>query len=80
MNVWVEILGWSGSALLIFGLLQKQMLPLRFLSLVAALILVTYNLLIESWPMVAMNVVIFAINAVRFQQSLRERRARPEEA
>ncbi|MBX3195468.1 MAG: YgjV family protein [Microbacteriaceae bacterium] len=74
MTFWVEVLGWVGSATLIVGILQKQMLQLRLVSLVAALLLVAYNVLIASWPMVAMNVVIFAINAVRFLQSMQERR------
>lgn len=73
VNFWVETLGWIGSATLVVGLLQKQMVRLRVVSLGAAVLLVAYNALIESWPMVAMNVVILAINAVRLRDALRER-------
>ncbi len=63
--VWVEILGWAGSALLIVSLLQTRVLRLRVLNTVAAAVLVVFNALIGVWPMVAMNVAIIAINLVQ---------------
>ena len=60
--LWVEILGWAGSVLLIVSLLQTRVLRLRLLNTVAAGVLVLFNALIEVWPMVAMNVAIIAIN------------------
>ncbi len=59
---WLDALGWAGSALLIYSLLQARVLRLRVLNLVACLILVVFNALLEIWPMVAMNVVLSAIN------------------
>ncbi len=63
--VWVEVLGWVGSALLIVSLLQTRVLRLRVLNTVAAAILVVFNGLIEVWPMTVMNIVIVVINLVQ---------------
>jgi hypothetical protein len=59
---WLDALGWAGSALLIYSLLQARVLRFRVLNLVASLILVVFNLLLGIWPMVAMNAVIAGIN------------------
>ncbi|MDQ1536039.1 MAG: hypothetical protein QOE58_432 [Actinomycetota bacterium] len=59
---WLDVLGWAGSSLLIFSLLQARVLRFRLLNLMASLVLVVYNDLLEVWPMVAMNVVLAGIN------------------
>ncbi len=59
---WLDVLGWAGSALLIYSLLQARVLRFRLLNLVACIILVIFNALLGIWPMVAMNVVLAGIN------------------
>jgi hypothetical protein len=59
---WIDVLGWAGSALLIYSLLQARVLRLRVLNLIACVILVVFNALLGIWPMVAMNVALSAIN------------------
>lgn len=59
---WLDILGWGGSALLVFSLMQARVLRFRVLNLVACTVLTVFNGLLEIWPMVAMNVVLCAIN------------------
>ena len=59
---WLDILGWGGSALLVFSLLQARVLRFRTLNLLACLILIVFNALIGVWPMVGMNVVLSVIN------------------
>ena len=70
---WVDALGWFGSALLVYSLLQARILRLRVLNTVACVILVVFNALIGVWPMVAMNVVLAAINLYFIVTMLRER-------
>jgi hypothetical protein len=70
---WVDALGWFGSALLVFSLLQARILRLRVLNTVACVILVVFNGLIGVWPMVAMNVVLAAINLFFITRMLRQR-------
>ena len=52
---WLDALGWAGSALLVYSLLQARVLRFRVLNLVASLVLVVFNALLGIWPMVAMN-------------------------
>jgi hypothetical protein len=59
---WLDALGWAGSALLIFSLMQARVLRFRVLNLVACLILIVFNAILQIWPMVAMNVVLSLIN------------------
>ena len=59
---WLDVLGWAGSALLIYSLLQARVLRFRLLNLLACLVLVVFNALLGIWPMVAMNVVLSGIN------------------
>jgi hypothetical protein len=70
---WVQALGWAGSALLIFSLLQTRILRFRLLNLTASLTLVVFNSLVQVWPMVAMNVVTASINVTFIARLLRER-------
>lgn len=59
---WLDALGWAGSALLIFSLMQARVLRFRVLNLLACLILIVFNALLGIWPMVAMNVALSLIN------------------
>ena len=59
---WLDILGWGGSALLVFSLLQARVIRFRTLNLLACVILLGFNAMIGVWPMVGMNVVLAAIN------------------
>lgn len=70
---WLDALGWFGSALLVFSLLQARILRLRVLNTIACGILTVFNALIEVWPMVAMNVVLAAINLGFIARMLRDR-------
>lgn len=70
---WIDAVGWAGSALLIFSLLQARVLRLRVLNTIACVVLIFFNAVIEVWPMVAMNVALCAINIFFIAKLLRER-------
>ncbi|HEU4423639.1 MAG TPA: YgjV family protein [Pilimelia sp.] len=59
---WLDIIGWAGSALLVWSLLQTRILRLRALNLVGCLVLIAYNAAVGVWPMVGLNVVLACIN------------------
>ncbi len=59
---WLDALGWAGSALLIYSLMQARVLRFRVLNLAACVILTVFNAILAIWPMVAMNLVLCAIN------------------
>ena len=69
----VEILGWVGSALLVYSVLQTRILRLRLFNGVASALLVIFNAAIAVWPMVALNVTLTAINIFYIVRLLRGR-------
>jgi hypothetical protein len=69
--LWLEIVGWVGSALLVWSLWQARVLRFRALNLVAAGILTGYNAVLHVWPMVAVNAVITLIDAYHLVRLLR---------
>lgn len=70
---WLDVLGWGGSALLIYSLLQTSVLRLRVLNLVACIVLTVFNALLAVWPMVGMNLALVAINAWFIATLVRQR-------
>jgi len=59
---WLDIVGWAGSALLIYSVMQARVLRFRVLNLAASAILAGFNAALEIWPMVAMNIALCGIN------------------
>ena len=69
----LEVVGWVGSAVLVVSLLQTRVMRFRALNAVASAVLVGYNLAIQVWPMVGLNVVLVAINLWVISGLLRKR-------
>ncbi|WP_156380305.1 hypothetical protein [Arthrobacter sp. Soil762] len=80
----IDIIGWLGSVLVAASLLQKRMIRLRIINLIACLICIGYNWYIQVWPMVGMNVLVGSINAyylaVMFRHGRRNRSRQGAEA
>lgn len=70
---WLELLGWTGSALLVWSLLQARILRLRALNLVGCVVLIGYNGALRVWPMLGLNVVLAIINLWYLTRMLRTR-------
>lgn len=59
---WLDAIGWLGSALLVYSVMQARVLRFRVLNLAACVVLTGYNAALEIWPMVAMNIALLLIN------------------
>ena len=59
---WLDIVGWLGSALLVYSVMQARVLRFRVLNLAACVVLAGFNAALEIWPMVAMNLALCLIN------------------
>ena len=70
---WLEAIGWIGSAILVWSLLQTELRRLRVINLVGCFVLIGYNAANHVWPMVGLNVVLAAINVYYLVQMARER-------
>ncbi|MEJ2578092.1 MAG: hypothetical protein P8Z68_03235 [Kineosporiaceae bacterium] len=58
----MDVIGWLGSALLVVSLAQTRVLRFRALNLLAAVLLIVFNMAIQAWPMVALNAVVAVLN------------------
>ncbi len=61
---WLDLIGWAGSALLVWSLLQTRILRLRVINLIGCFVLIFYNGVLHVWPMVGLNVMLAIINIV----------------
>ncbi|MDJ0016002.1 hypothetical protein ACQR36_22510 [Rhodococcus erythropolis] len=72
---WLDIMGWFGSALLIYSIMQARVLRFRVLNIAACVVLAIFNGALEIWPMVAMNVALCLINLWRIRELLTDQPA-----
>jgi hypothetical protein len=70
---WLDAIGWIGSALLIWSLLQTRILRLRWLNLVGCFVLIFFNAMVRVWPMVGLNVVLAVVNIYYLRMLTRTR-------
>jgi len=59
----VELLGWSGSVLVVLSLTQSNLRRLRRVNLAASLLHLAFNLILGIMPMIALNLVLTGINS-----------------
>jgi hypothetical protein len=59
---WIEGIGYVASALVALSLMMGNIWRLRWVNLAGAVVFATYGLLIQSWPVVAMNAFIVVID------------------
>src|SRR5680860_329600 len=70
---WLDALGWAGSALLVYSVMQARVLRFRVLNLIACVVLTAFNGALGILPMVGMNVALAAINIWFIRKLVSER-------
>lgn len=73
LEMWWAAFGWLGSALVVFSLLQTNMLWLRVFNLIGCVLAVIYNAPLAIWPSVGLNAAITVINAIHLYRLRRDR-------
>lgn len=63
-SVLYQLIGYAGSALVVWSLTMKSLLRLRLIGLAGAVVFTTYGLLIAAYPIVATNVVIIFVHSI----------------
>ena len=66
----LDLVGWIGSAILVWSLLQTRIVRLRVINLVGCVILIVFNTVVGVWPMVGLNVALALINAFHLRRLL----------
>ncbi|WP_062077280.1 hypothetical protein [Demequina globuliformis] len=69
----LEIIGWTGSLLIVASLMQARVLKFRWMNFAGALIATIYNGIIEVWPFAFMNLAITIIDIYWLRRLYRER-------
>lgn len=68
-----EAIGWIGSAVIVFSMMQQRITRLRLINLVGCVIAVAYNAAMGVWPMVALNAALAVIQAYNLYVLWRDR-------
>ena len=61
-RVWVEIIGYVGSGLVLISMLMSSVVRLRVINMIGSVIFTVYALLIRSYPTALMNACLVGIN------------------
>lgn len=61
-SVFIEIVGYLASALILLSIVQKSILRLRVLGLIGAFIFLVYSIAIGAYPIAVLNVIAAAIH------------------
>jgi hypothetical protein len=72
---YIEILGYTGTVLVVTSFLSRSMFFLRLLNAIGAAVITVYALLIDAWPMVWLNGLLALINAYQLIVLMREHKA-----
>lgn len=72
-ELWVEVIGYVASGLIILSITQKSILRLRLLGLAGGLIFLVYALLIEAYPIAAVNIIASSIHLWRLRKLVRRK-------
>ncbi len=75
MNIYLEIFGYIGTALVILSMMMTSVLKLRIFNMCGALISLIYAVCVNTWPVALLNACLLCIN---FVQTVRELKKREE--
>lgn len=62
MNIYLEIFGYIGTALIIVSMMMKSINKLRIFNISGAIISIIYSALIGAWPVVVLNACLTVVN------------------
>ena len=65
---WVELIGFGGTIFTVASYSMRTIMPLRIAGILSSVFFIWYGLLIQSWPMLATELIILPLNMVRLYQ------------
>ena len=75
MNIYLEIFGYIGTALVIVSMMMTSLVKLRIINMCGGLISLIYAVFCNTWPVVVLNACLICIN---FVQTVRQLRGKEE--
>jgi CRP/FNR family cyclic AMP-dependent transcriptional regulator len=73
--MWIEVIGFAGSALAVLTYWMREMLPLRIVAVLAGICFLIYASALGSYPLILMEVTLLPINGYRLLELLRAGKA-----
>lgn len=61
-NMWIEVIGYAGSGLVLISFLMTSVVKLRIIDAIGCVVFTIYALIIHSYPTALMNIALCAIN------------------
>ena len=74
MNIYLEIFGYIGTALVIISMMMTSLLKLRIFNMCGSLISVIYAVLRNTWPVAVLNFSLLAINLFQTIRQIRQKK------
>lgn len=68
MNIYLEIFGYIGTALVLSSMLMTNINKLRILNMSGSAVSIIYAILVNTWPVVLLNSGMFLINLIQLIQ------------
>ncbi len=73
MNIYLEIFGYIGTALVIISMMMTSVLKLRIINMCGGVISLIYAVLTNTWPVAVLNACLVCINFVQTIRQLRKK-------
>lgn len=71
MNIYLEIFGYIGTALIIVSMMMSTIKWLRILNISGSVISMTYSLLVVAYPVAVLNAALIIVNTVQLIKELK---------
>ena len=65
MNIYLEIFGYIGTALVLLSMMMTSVVKLRLINMAGSLISMIYAILCGAWPVVLLNAGLIVINSTQ---------------
>jgi hypothetical protein len=73
MNLYLEIFGYIGTALVIISMMMTSVIKLRVINMCGSLISLIYAVCVNTWPVAVLNACLLCINFVQTLRQLRHK-------
>lgn len=74
MNIYLEIFGYIGTALVLLSMMMTSVVKLRCINMAGSFISMVYSVFVNAWPVVFLNLGLIIINSVQLYRLSRNKK------
>ncbi len=75
MNIYLEIFGYIGTALVLVSMMMTSINKLRIFNIAGSVISMIYSIFVSAWPVVFLNLGMIIINVIQLIRAAKKSRA-----